>query len=163
MVMLWLVKTQMSAAMFKAVSAISRADRSVFNSIALGCGLSVGATGTHGNQAVFRLNHVAVAGNDQGGVFVGDREHGFKAAEGAIGAPFFGQFDGGANQMALMLLKLAFETFEEGEGIGGGPGETGDHFAVVQAAHFLRIAFHDGIAERNLAVAGHDDFAVAAH
>jgi hypothetical protein len=34
---------------------------------------------------------------------------------------------------------------------------------VVQAANFLRVAFHHGIAERNLAVAAHDDFAVAAN
>jgi hypothetical protein len=34
---------------------------------------------------------------------------------------------------------------------------------VVEAANFLRVAFHYGIAERNLAVAAHDDFAVAAN
>jgi hypothetical protein len=62
-----------------------------------------------------------------------------------------------------MFLKLAFETLEEGEGVSGGPGKTGDHLAVVQATNFLRVAFHHGIAERNLAVAAHDDFAVAAN
>jgi hypothetical protein len=62
-----------------------------------------------------------------------------------------------------MFLKLTFETFEEGEGVGGSPGKTGDDLAVVQATNFLRIAFHHGIAERNLAVATHDDFAMAAN
>jgi hypothetical protein len=34
---------------------------------------------------------------------------------------------------------------------------------VVQAANFFRIAFHHGITKGNLAVATHDDFAVAAN
>jgi hypothetical protein len=33
---------------------------------------------------------------------------------------------------------------------------------VVQAANFFRVAFHHGVAEGYLAVAAHDDFAVAA-
>jgi hypothetical protein len=61
-----------------------------------------------------------------------------------------------------MFLELAFETFEERKGVGGGTGETGDDLAVVQTANFLRVAFHDGVAQRNLAVAAHDDFAVTA-
>ncbi|MNP04010.1 hypothetical protein D3C76_959110 [compost metagenome] len=62
-----------------------------------------------------------------------------------------------------MLFKLAFKALEQGKGVGGGTGETGDDLAVIQAAHFLGVAFHHGIAERNLAVAAHDDFAVAAN
>jgi hypothetical protein len=62
-----------------------------------------------------------------------------------------------------MFLKLAFKTLEEGEGVSGGPGKTGDDLAVVQAANFFRIAFHHGITKGNLAVATHDDFAVAAN
>ena len=72
-----------------------------------------------------------------------------------------GQLDGGTDQMALVFLQLAFKAFEQGEGIGGGTGEAGDHLTVVQAAHFLGVAFHHGITEGNLAVAAHDDFAVA--
>jgi hypothetical protein len=34
---------------------------------------------------------------------------------------------------------------------------------VIEAANLFRIAFHHGIAEGNLAVAAHDDFAVAAY
>ncbi|MNN15449.1 hypothetical protein D3C81_1285530 [compost metagenome] len=126
-----------------------------------GGSLGVGATGAHGDQAVLRLYHVAVAGDDQRGVFVGNCQHGFEAAQGAVGAPFFGEFDGGANQMALVFFQLAFETFEKGKGVSRGTGKTGEDFAVVQATDFLGVAFHHGIAERNLAVAAHDDFAVA--
>ncbi|MCY1462000.1 hypothetical protein D9M71_797230 [compost metagenome] len=65
--------------------------------------------------------------------------------------------------MALVFFQLAFKTFEQGEGVGGGTGEAGDDLTVVQAADFLGVAFHHGVAERNLAVAAHDDFAVAAN
>ena len=111
----------------------------------------------------FGFDHVAVAGDDQGGVFVSDREHGFEAAQGAVGAPFLGEFDSGAYQVTLMLFKLAFEAFEEGKGVSGGTGKTGNDLAVVQATNFFRVAFHHGIAKGNLAVAAHDDFAVAAN
>jgi hypothetical protein len=87
------------------------------------------------------LNHVAVAGDDQRGVFVGDREHGFEAAQGAVGSPFFGEFYGSTNQVALMLFQLAFETFEEGKGVGGGTGKTGEDLPVVQAANFFALPF----------------------
>ncbi len=62
-----------------------------------------------------------------------------------------------------MLLQLAFEALEQGEGVGGGAGEAGQDLAVVEAADLLGVAFHHGVAEGNLAVAAHDDFAVAAH
>ena len=65
--------------------------------------------------------------------------------------------------MALVFFQLPFEAFEQGEGVGGGTGETGQHLAVVQAAHLLGVALHDGVAEGNLAVACHHDLAVAAH
>jgi len=65
--------------------------------------------------------------------------------------------------MALVFLQLTFEALEEGEGVSGGAGETGQHLAVIEAADLLGVAFHHGIAEGNLAVAAHDDFAVAAH
>jgi hypothetical protein len=65
--------------------------------------------------------------------------------------------------VALVFFQLAFETLEEGEGVGGGTGKTGEDLAVIQATHFFRIAFHHGIAQGNLAVAAHDDFAVATY
>ncbi len=62
-----------------------------------------------------------------------------------------------------MFLQLPFEAFEEGEGVGGGAGEARQNLAVIEAADLLGVAFHDGVAQGNLAVAAHDDFAVAAH
>ena len=48
------------------------------------------------------------------------------------------------------------------ERVGGRPGEAGDDVALAQAAYLLRIGFHHGIAEADLAVAGDDDLAVLA-
>jgi hypothetical protein len=62
-----------------------------------------------------------------------------------------------------MFFQLSFEAFEQGEGVGSGASETGDDLAVIKATDFLGVAFHDGVAQRNLAVTRHDDFAVAAH
>ena len=62
-----------------------------------------------------------------------------------------------------MFFQLAFEALEQGEGIGGGTGEAGQHLAVVEATHLLGVALHDGVAEGYLAVACHHDLAVAAH
>jgi hypothetical protein len=65
--------------------------------------------------------------------------------------------------VALVFLKLTFEAFEQGEGVGGGASEAGKYLAVIEAADFLRVAFHHGVAKGHLAVAAHDDFAVAAY
>ena len=65
--------------------------------------------------------------------------------------------------MALMFFQLTFETLKEGEGIGGGASEARQDLAVIEAPDFLGVAFHDGVTEGNLAVAAHDDFAVAAY
>ena len=64
-------------------------------------------------------------------------------------------------RMVAVLLQLCFEAFEQRERIGRAAGETRDDRAVVQSPDFTRIALHDGIAERNLAVATHGDAAVA--
>ncbi len=62
-----------------------------------------------------------------------------------------------------MFFQLGFEAFEQREGVGGAAGETGDHLAVVEAAHFARVALHDGIAQRYLAVAADHDVIAASN
>src|SRR5690606_3265153 len=77
-------------------------------------------------------------------------------------APVLGEFDRGAQQLAVMALELGFEPFEEGEGVGGRARETADDAAVMEAADFLRIGLHHRLAHRHLAVADDDDLVVAA-
>ena len=92
---------------------------------------------------------------------VGHREHRFQAPQHAIGAPVLGELDCGAHKVALMLVELCFEALEQRERIGRAPGKAGEHLVVVQAAHLARVALHDGVAKRHLAVAAHRDRAVA--
>ncbi|MNL43078.1 hypothetical protein D3C87_1655730 [compost metagenome] len=62
-----------------------------------------------------------------------------------------------------MHFKLAFKQFEEREGVSGTARKTGDHFVVIQAAHFFHVAFHDGITQRGLAITGDYHMAVTAY
>jgi hypothetical protein len=63
--------------------------------------------------------------------------------------------------VAVVLLQLALEALEQGEGIRGGSGEAGDHLFLEQAPHFAGVALHHRIAEGHLAVATDDHLAVA--
>src|SRR5690606_16764201 len=128
-----------------------------------GRGLGVGTARADGNQVVLRFDHVTVAGDDQRRVLVGHGEQGLKATQGAIGAPVFRQFNGGAHQLALVFFQLRFEALEQGEGVGGAAGETGNHLVVEQAADLAGVAFHDGVAKRYLAVAADDDTVATAY
>jgi len=51
--------------------------------------------------------------------------------------PVFGEFDGGAAEVAVILLEFRLETAEEGEGVGGGTGESSENFVLIEAANFL--------------------------
>ena len=46
-------------------------------------------------------------------------------AEKLVGAPVFGEFDGGAADVAVILLKFGLEPTEQGESVGGGAGKSG--------------------------------------
>jgi hypothetical protein len=125
--------------------------------------LGVGAAGADGGQAVFRFQHVAVAGQDQRVLGVGHDQHGFQAAQDAVGAPVAGQLDRGAHQVALVLFQLGFEAFLQGERVGGGAGEPGQDLVVVQAADLAGRALDDDVAQGDLAIAAQCDAVPAAH
>ena len=111
---------------------------------------------------VVRLEHVALAGQHQALVGVGDDHHGFEAAEIAVGAPVLGKLDAGALELIGEALELGLKPLEQGEGVGGGAGEPGDDVAVADAAHLLGVALDDGLAEGDLAVAGDHHLAALA-
>src|SRR5690606_2407825 len=125
--------------------------------------LGVGAARAHSGQAVFGLQDVAVAGQYQCVFLVGHDQHGFKPAQHAVGAPVFGQFDGGTHKVALMLFQLGFEAFLQGEGVGRGTGESCQDPVVVQAADLACGAFDDDVAQGDLAIAAYGDVFAAAN
>ena len=153
---------QMSAAMLSAFSTIvARVERRVVEQRECR-GLRERAAGTDGHQRVLGLDHVAVAGHDERRRLVRDAEQRLEPAQAAVGAPVLRELDRGAREVAV-LLQLALEPLEQREGIGRAAGEPGDHASLVQPAHLARIRLHDGVAERDLAVAAHGDETVAAH
>ena len=94
---------------------------------------------------------------------VGDDQHGLQPAQIAVGAPVLGQVDAGAGQLLGILLQLGLQPLDQGEGVGGGAGEAGQHLAAGQAAHLAGVALDDGLAHGDLAVAGDDGRAALAH
>ena len=91
---------------------------------------------------------------------VGDDHQRLEVAQIFVGAPVLGELDRGAQQLAVILLELAFEPLEQGEGVGGRAGEAADDLALfADAADLLRVGLHHRIAHRHLAVAGNDGLA----
>jgi hypothetical protein len=115
---------QMSAAMPKARSTISRAPSSVFPSSARAAAWAkplpepMAIRSSSGSST----SPVPVMISDASRI--GDAQHRLEPAQHAVGAPVLGQLHGGAGQVALVLLELALEALEQREGIGGGAGET---------------------------------------
>src|SRR5690606_40859413 len=97
-------------------------------------GLRISTTRANGSQAVFRLQYITVTGQYQSVFVIGDNQHGFQTAQYAIGAPVACQFNGCAHQVALVFFQFGFKAFLQCEGIGGGTGESGKHFLVVETA-----------------------------
>src|SRR4051794_19646902 len=79
-----------------------------------------------------------------------------------VGAPFFRQFDCGASKIAVVLVKFRLEAAEQRKSVGSRAGESGENLVLVQAANFFRAVLDHGIAERDLSIAGHDNFTVTA-
>jgi hypothetical protein len=65
--------------------------------------------------------------------------------------------------MTLMLFELTLEALEQGEGIGGGPGKTGQYLTLVEPTHLARIALHHGRTERDLTIAADHDPVAASY
>src|SRR5580704_14715045 len=101
-----------------------------------GSGERIHAAGADGAEAIVGFNDVAIAGEDECALGVGDDEKRFEMAKGAILAPLLGQFDRGFLQIAGMLLQLTFEALEERKGIGGGAGKVCEDFVIVETAGF---------------------------
>src|SRR5262249_16451971 len=68
---------------------------------------------------------------------------------------------GRARQTAAMLLELVLEPLEQRERIGRGAREADHDLALRDAAHLLGLVLQNGLAERDLPVAGHRRAAIA--
>jgi hypothetical protein len=119
--------------------------------------MRIGSARADRDQPAFGLEHVAVAGEDERALGVGQRQHGLEAAQQPVGAPVLGQFHRRAHEIALVLVELGLEALEQGKGVGRGAGEAGQDAIVIDAAHLTRALLDDDRAQRHLAVAAHGD------
>lgn len=126
-------------------------------------GQSKASAGADGAQPIIRLDDVAVAGKKKSGFRIRDDEQRLEMPQRAILAPLLGKFDGRFLQIAGMFLELAFETLEEGDGVGGRTSKTGDDFVVEEAAGLACGVFHHLVAHGHLAIGDEDNFVVLAH
>src|SRR5690606_17425497 len=104
---------------------------------------------------------VAHAGEHQQLLGVGDDEHRFEVAQGAVGAPLLHGLDGGLEEVAAVVVEVALELVEKGEGVAYRTGEAGDDLAFGQAAHLDGPTLDDRVAQADLAVADQGSDAVA--
>ena len=98
----------------------------------------------------------------ESGLGVCDEQQRVQVAQRAIRAPFLGEFNGGAGQIAVKFLQFSFEAAEERERVGSAAGEARDDLVVVKAARFFRAVLDHAVAHGHLAVGGEDDFVVFA-
>ncbi len=86
-----------------------------------------GPARTDGDDAVFRFDDFARARDEEGLLFVANGQQGIELAEIFVRAPFFAQFHGGAGEILVVFLQLAFEALKQGKGIGYGTRKTGEY------------------------------------
>src|ERR1017187_2028370 len=128
-----------------------------------GSGCGVASAGTDGGQRLVGVDYIAGAGDEEGLSDVGYQQEGLKVAEHLVGAPVLGKLDGGAVEVAGVLLELGLEARKEGEGICGRACESGENLVLIEAADFFRRVLEHVVAQGDLAVRGHDHLTVAAN
>src|SRR5260370_9789471 len=129
----------------------------------LRCCLGKRAAGTDRRNAGIGLDHISLAAEQEGSLLVGDQEQGFQMPQKFIGAPIFRKFDGGAAEAAVILLQLGLETAEQSESVGRRAGKSGKNLVLIEAANLPRPVPDDRFTERDLSIARHDDFVIAAN
>ena len=146
---------QMSAAIAIASCAITRASSALWRDERPRGGHRERAARPDPHDPVVGLDEVAGAGEQEQLLAVHHDEHRLEPAQGAIGAPVFRELDGRALELSAVLFELRFEPREEREGIGGRAGEPGENPVVIELPDLARVVLHHGLAEGDLAIAGH--------
>jgi hypothetical protein len=125
--------------------------------------MCVGTATSNRDQTLFGLKHIAIAGNDQGMIFIRHGKHGLKPAKHAIRAPFFGKLDCGTQQVPLVLLELGFKMLEQSKSIGGTACKTRQNFVVVKTPYFSGRTFDHDMPQGNLPVTTKRDVLTSAY
>ena len=137
-------------------SAIRRAGISCVARQRLGRRHRIGPTRSYRDDAIVRLDEIAVARKQVRRLGVHHDEHGLEPAKHAIGAPVLGQLHGRSLEVAAILFELGLEAREQGKRIRRRTGKSGQDAIVVEPASLAGVLLDDGVTERDLTVAGHD-------
>ena len=96
-------------------------------------------------------------------LLIGHGQQRLQPAQHPVAAPVLGQLDGGAREVAAILLELALEAREQREGIRRRAGEARHHAIVVQLADLAGAGLDDRLPQRHLTVAADRHLATVAH
>jgi hypothetical protein len=84
-----------------------------------------------------------------------DGEQRLQAPQHPVAAPILGQLDCRTGEVTRETLELLFELLEQGERVGRGACEPGQHLPPGEFPHLVGVRLHDGIADRHLSVPAH--------
>ena len=146
---------QMSAAIFIAFSAISRAlEIGVFHERARGSG-GIASAGADGGDRLIGIDDITRAGDEKGLAFVGDDEQRFKVAEASCrcASPWRAQRrrDSGFLRTAPAWFRSARRERMRRRSIR----QSRREFFLIEAANLLGRVLEDVVAERDLPIGGH--------
>ena len=97
--------------------------------------------GADGDDALLGFQHVAIPGDDQGVVRIGNRKHGLQAAQDAVSAPVLGEFDGGRGRLPWCFSSLASDRSNSVKASAVPPAKPGqDATVLIEAPDLLAVA-----------------------
>ena len=132
---------QISAAILRDSSAISRALFEVFRIRARAAARANGPPDPTADNTVIRLNQVAGAGNQERVPLVGHDQQRFQVPQDLVGPPILRQLDRRPGEISMGLFELALEPRKKRKGVSGGTRKPGQDLSFVQTADLLGRAF----------------------
>ena len=154
---------QMPAAISIACAAIVRASSVGVPRQRLRRRQRIRAARSNRDDPVVGLDQIAVAREQERHCGVHDDQHRLEPAQQPIGPPVLRELDGRSLEVAAILFELGLEARKQRERIGRRAGKAGQNPVVVELADLPGGLLHDRVAERDLAVAGHDRLAAMPH
>lgn len=119
--------------------------------------------GADGQNPIFvGLHEIAIPGDEEALLLIGNDHLGLELAQDTIGAPVLGKLDDCSLQIALELIEFGLESAVECQTVSRAAGESDQNLALAGSLHLVGTGLDDGVVEGHLAVARHARFAVAA-
>ena len=115
------------------------------------------------NHSVIGLDDIARSGEQKALFAIRYQKQSFESAQNAVGAPVFGELNGGSGEIAGIVFELGLKALQQGKSIGCGPCKADEYFIVMHFAQLAGAVLDDRIIHGDLSVGSHYDVVVAAH